>query len=69
MSMIVTTRSLYRIGDVVGVGGSYLCVPCGYVQYFKAGDNFITCEACFAGTGDGPEGYRETASEFWQFIG
>ena len=60
---------LYKIGDLVLITGNYVCVPCGYVQFFKAGDIFITCEACYAGTDLGPEGYQESGSEFWQFIG
>jgi hypothetical protein len=59
---------LYKIGDVVPVYGAYICIPCGYIQEFNAGDLFITCEACLAGTPDGPEGYQDLESEFWQLF-
>ncbi|MDQ5919741.1 MAG: hypothetical protein QG668_468, partial [Patescibacteria group bacterium] len=32
------------------------------------GEVFITCEACFAGTGDGPMGYTDEGSEFWELL-
>jgi hypothetical protein len=59
---------LYGIGEVVPVSGNYICVPCGYIQRFEAGELFITCEACFAGTEIGPEDYQEKDSEFWEFF-
>lgn len=62
------TTQLHKIGDVVLQGGMYICVPCGYVQFFAAGELFRTCDACLAGTSDGPEGYREEAAEFWQLL-
>lgn len=64
----VATKLLYKIGDVVPESGTYVCVPCGYVQPFTAGDRFTTCEACLAGTEYGPEGFQEEAAEFWQLI-
>jgi hypothetical protein len=59
---------LYKIGDPVPTSGMYLCVPCGYVQPFNAGDLFTTCEACLAGTADGPQDFQEPEAEFWQFM-
>ena len=59
---------LYKIGDMVPATGKYLCVPCGYVATFSAGDQFTTCEACYAGTSIGPEGYESEDSEFWQWL-
>lgn len=61
--------SLYKIGDKVLASGNYLCVPCGYLQYFQEGEFFTTCEACYAGTDLGPEDFREPDAEFWQFVG
>ncbi len=60
--------ALYKIGDVVLKTGMYVCVPCGYIQQFTAGEKFLTCDACLAGTDNGPEEYREAESEFWEFI-
>ena len=65
----VVTKELYGIGDTVPTTGMYVCVPCGYMQQFIAGEVFLTCEACLAGTDYGPQGYEDPASEFWQFIG
>ena len=65
---MIATTTLYKISDVVPQNGYYLCVPCGYQQYFEAGALFTTCDACFAGTDIGPEGYREPENEFWQLV-
>lgn len=67
--MPVAVTQLFKKGDTVPASGSYLCVPCGYIQFFAAGTSFIECLACLAGTDFGPEGYRENEQEFWQFIG
>lgn len=67
--MQTVAAKLYKIGEAVPQSGMYVCVPCGYIQYFEAGTDFTTCLACFAGTKNGPEGYREDEAEFWQFIG
>lgn len=67
--MPVATDTLYKIGDIVPVSGTYLCVPCGYTQYFEAGSLFTTCLACLAGTADGPEGFKEPDDDFWSFMG
>jgi hypothetical protein len=60
---------LHKIGDVVPQSGMYLCVPCGFVQEFKEGEQFTECLACLAGTPYGPEGYQHPDAEFWEFIG
>lgn len=60
---------MYRKGDAVPLSGQYVCVPCGYVQYFEVGTAFSECFACLAGTVYGPEGYREGEAEFWQLLG
>ncbi len=67
--MPVAVTQLFKKGDVVAQSGRYVCVPCGYIQYFEAGSTFTECPACLAGTPYGPEGYREDEQEFWQFIG
>jgi hypothetical protein len=59
-------KSLFKIGDVVPESGEYICVPCGFVQRFEAGKQFTTCEACYAGTDIGPDGYTEPDAEFWE---
>ncbi|MBI3627655.1 MAG: hypothetical protein HY220_02825 [Candidatus Sungbacteria bacterium] len=66
--MLVATK-IYSINEIVPVSGNYICVPCGYVQYFEAGDKFIECLACLAGTLYGPAGFQSPADEFWQFVG
>ena len=63
-----TTKVFYKIGDKVPVHGMYMCIPCGYVQEFKEGVLFTTCELCLAGTDEGPEGYKEAETEFWELI-
>lgn len=67
--MPVAVTQLFKKGDIVLASGSYLCVPCGYVQAFEAGTLFTECVACLAGTEFGPEGYRENEQEFWQYLG
>lgn len=65
---VTLLEKLYKIDDVVPQSGQYLCVPCGYVQYFNEGNLFTTCDACLAGTADGPEGYKQDEADFWQLI-
>lgn len=64
----VSIKNLYKIGDAIPENGNYICVPCGYVQYFEVGGLFTTCDACFAGTELAPEGYKAAESEFWQLV-
>lgn len=59
---------LFKIGDVIPKTGQYLCVPCGFVQFFTEGALFTTCEACFAGTSNGPDSFTDAEDEFWQFV-
>lgn len=59
---------LFSLNDIVLQSGNYLCVPCGYIQYFERGAHFTECLACFAGTPMGPAGFREHESEFWQLL-
>ncbi len=66
--MSVTVTRLFKKGDIVSISGRYLCVPCGFVQYFEAGGNFTECLACLAGTEYGPENYRENEQEFWELL-
>lgn len=66
---MANSKDLYAIGDIVTLSGLYVCVPCGFTQQFSEGETFTTCDACLAGTDNGPEGYTEEASEFWQLIG
>lgn len=61
-------RVHYAVRDTVPVSGDYLCLPCGYIQFFEAGDQFTECLACLAGTAMGPLGYQNEADDFWQPI-
>lgn len=67
--MPTAVTQLFRKGEVVFVSGRYVCVPCGFIQYFEVGTRFTECYACLAGTAYGPEGYREGEAEFWQLLG
>lgn len=64
----VTSAKLYALHDVAPVSGNYLCVPCGYIQYFEAGARFTECLACFAGTSFGPTGFQNETDEFWRLV-
>lgn len=66
--METAVKELFKVGDLVVKSGRYLCVPCGYEQNFEKGESFTVCEACLAGTPDGPAGYEEPESEFWEFV-
>jgi hypothetical protein len=55
----------YNKGDDVPEDSHYVCVPCGYHHYYKAGDKFGECISCLAGTQDGPEEYAE-GLELWE---
>lgn len=68
MITATTTITRFRMGETVPKTGWYLCVPCGYLQEFSAGNTFTTCEVCQAGTNNGPKGYTDVESEFWEFI-
>lgn len=68
MQTQVLVKELFAIGDMVSISGYYVCVPCGYIQYFEAGTVFLTCDACLAGTEYGPEGFTESGAEFWSLI-
>ncbi len=63
---MVLTKALYQINDIVPEDGLYLCIPCSYVAEFKAGELFPTCDACYAGTDMGPEGYTDVHVDFWE---
>lgn len=65
----VRALCMFRIGDVIPQAGVYICVPCGFMQYFEADEQFRTCDACLARTEYGPEGFQDVASESWQFAG
>lgn len=63
---MIAIKVLYKIGDLVPEDGMYLCVPCGFVEEFRAGEEFPTCRACYAGTPDGPEDYTDPHVDFWE---
>ncbi len=69
MKIIVdSTNTIFSVGEKVPFSGRYVCVPCGYTQYFEKGDMFTICEVCLAGTPDGPTGYESADSEFWEYV-
>lgn len=37
----------YKMGSIVPEDGLYICVPCGYKKYLKAGRRFKSCLKCF----------------------
>lgn len=65
---ITKAQVLYKIGDKAPEHGMYMCIPCGYVQEFLKDELFTTCELCLAGTDQGPEGYTDPESEFWELL-
>jgi hypothetical protein len=67
-TQVLRTQTSYALNDTVPISGNYLCVPCGYVQYFEAGARFTECLACLAGTAYGPEGYQTPEDDFWQIL-
>lgn len=62
--MLAVVTQTYAKSDIAPVSGMYVCLPCGFTQYFEAGSRFTECLACLAGTPFGPEGYREDEQEF-----
>jgi len=62
----MTKTGLFKIGDSILNTGMYICVPCGFVTEFFEGETFPTCEACLAGTPDGPHDFQDAEDEFWQ---
>lgn len=42
----VRTLSTYKVGMKVEEGGYYVCVPCGYKKFLKAGMRFPSCLQC-----------------------
>lgn len=56
----------YKVGEIAEKDGQYQCVVCGHVMDLKAGDAFIVCPVCKAGSEGGPKGPDEGV---WVFIG
>ncbi len=52
-------------GQIVAESGEYLCMDCGYIETFSAGQVFPVCEVCLAGD---PEGPLEVTAGFWEKI-
>ena len=42
-----TSKSIYKVGEIVPEDAFYICVPCGNKQYLKAGTRFKSCLKCF----------------------
>jgi hypothetical protein len=59
---------MFKNDDIVPQDGWYICVPCGYVDEFKAGDKFPICPVCLAGTDDGPDGSTDPHADYWDFF-
>ena len=60
-------KKLYRSGEIVEIGGRYMCLACGENTLFNKGDIFNDCSNCEAGTVKGPAGFEE-GIEFWKLV-
>jgi len=50
----MNTEKLYGLGETVPQSGKYICIICDHVMEFQAGDKFVVCPVCRAGTENGP---------------
>jgi hypothetical protein len=62
---MTTNGKTYNKGEVVPSDGTYVCVPCGFQKKLKAGETFIECTSCLAGTRDGDEMFVD-GTELWE---
>jgi hypothetical protein len=58
-------QKLYKWGQIVPEAGDYLCVDCGYIATFEAGDIFPVCEVCLSGE---PAGPTSSDGAFWEKV-
>jgi len=54
-------ETLYNKGTLVPEDGEYMCIDCGYSQFFKKGEVFPVCPVCLAGEED-------SEYEFWKKV-
>ena len=55
----------YKWGQVVPEDGDYLCIDCGYIGTFSAGEVFPVCEVCLSGE---PAGPTSADGAYWEKI-
>lgn len=58
-------KNLYKWGQVVPEDGDYLCVDCGFIESFSAGDIFPVCEVCLSGE---PAGPTSSDGAYWEKV-
>ena len=58
-------QKLYKWGQIVPEDGDYLCVDCGYIASFEAGDIFPVCEVCLSGE---PAGPTSSDGAYWEKV-
>jgi hypothetical protein len=58
-------QNLYKWGQVVPEAGDYLCIDCGYIASFEAGDIFPVCEVCLSGE---PAGPTSSDGAYWEKV-
>ena len=62
----MSEAKLYKVGETADMAGKHQCVVCGHIEEMKAGDAFIVCSVCQAGSVGGPKGPDEGV---WQYLG
>lgn len=62
---MLSEQKEYKVGEIAVKAGQYQCVICGHVMEYKAGDAFVVCPVCKAGSVGGPRGPEEGV---WVFI-
>ncbi len=57
-------EKIYKSGEQVEIGGTYMCLACGEMIDFAVGELLSDCPNCGAGTANAPSGFVEGV-EFW----
>jgi hypothetical protein len=57
----------WRVGQIIPKTGDYLCIDCGNITTFQAGDVFYVCDVCMSGDPTGPT--EGTEQGYWEFLG
>ncbi|MEM1312250.1 MAG: hypothetical protein AAGF07_02185 [Patescibacteria group bacterium] len=58
-------QNMYKWGQIVPEDGDYLCIDCGYIGSFNAGDIFPVCEVCLSGE---PAGPTSSDGGYWEKV-
>jgi len=53
-------------GDAVPAPGKYVCVPCGFLHDYQAGEQFGECMSCLSGTPQGQHEEYVEGMEMWE---